>query len=409
MENKKVSILFFPKEYYPLNRVRLTELYMKEFTNLGNKVTWILLSDTITEKIKKIESGRNKSIILRSKSTDKKLHRFFNMLSKLAKYKIGKRQMELTNVDIIVANDGIIDGFVAYLLSRKYDKPFVYYLSFLFFELDKDAFTEIRRNVDNLFKRIGALVKKRLYIYLIKKCDIFHPISQMMSEYFASYTQGKIVIPLPLCPAKHFRENYSVRKNSENHSYSLIYVGAIGAIRRIDFLIDLLQRIKENESEIQVKLRILGPIPDRDYLRKLQNKAISLGLKKHVEILPGVPISQVPDIIKCSDIGLSFYNPLLAYRTASPTKVVEYLSLGMPVIGNREVEDQKEVIEMSGGGFATRYDINEAAEKVIYLLTNTDKMITMGESGRRWVEANRNYSIMARELDIKYNQLLRNK
>ena len=42
MEERGIRAIFLPKELYPFERVRLTDLYQKEFNQLGNSITWII-------------------------------------------------------------------------------------------------------------------------------------------------------------------------------------------------------------------------------------------------------------------------------------------------------------------------------------------------------------------------------
>jgi glycosyltransferase involved in cell wall biosynthesis len=186
----------------------------------------------------------------------------------------------------------------------------------------------------------------------------------------------------------------------------LIYVGQVTPVRRIDFLLDIINEARK-KARSSLKLIILGKIFRKSYKQKIEKKIERLGLKGSVEIRDEVPLDEVPNHILSSDIGLSVLPPIKAYRLSSPTKVVEYLSLGIPVIGNREIEDQRFVIESSRGGLSPSYDKDEIAEAIVELASSKDELSRIGKMGREWVNTNRNYVLMAKDLKMTYAEILR--
>jgi glycosyltransferase involved in cell wall biosynthesis len=88
----------------------------------------------------------------------------------------------------------------------------------------------------------------------------------------------------------------------------------------------------------------------------------------------------------------------------SPTKLVEYLALGRPVVATDHPE-QRRVLAESGAGICVPFDEKELAEAILELLAHPEAAEDMGARGRAWVEANRSYSIIADRLDAVYRQL----
>lgn len=58
----------------------------------------------------------------------------------------------------------------------------------------------------------------------------------------------------------------------------------------------------------------------------------------------------VPHLLMASDLGLMFIQPSFAKTASSPTKMAEYLAMGIPLIANEGVGDVTEQLRATGGG-----------------------------------------------------------
>jgi hypothetical protein len=79
----------------------------------------------------------------------------------------------------------------------------------------------------------------------------------------------------------------------------------------------------------------------------------------------------------------------------------------LPVIANEEILDQKDAIQLSGGGISVPYDVAKFAYTMIDLISSNNKREMLGTKGRVWVTINRNYSEMALEIERELRNLLR--
>src|SRR5207244_1339415 len=84
--------------------------------------------------------------------------------------------------------------------------------------------------------------------------------------------------------------------------------------------------------------------------------------------------------------------PMLEHKVASPTKSLEGLCAGVPVVGSAEVDEHPAILEPSGGGVSVPWDKARFADAVVSLLENPARRRAMGEQGRRWVLAHRTYA-----------------
>jgi glycosyltransferase involved in cell wall biosynthesis len=88
----------------------------------------------------------------------------------------------------------------------------------------------------------------------------------------------------------------------------------------------------------------------------------------------------------------------------TPVKVVEYMSMGKPVIMSK-ISDEN-VISWSGGGVQiTPGDVNELASWLISLISDEEMRRTLGRKGRVYVEQNLSWEKMAPKLVELYKSL----
>jgi len=118
-----------------------------------------------------------------------------------------------------------------------------------------------------------------------------------------------------------------------------------------------------------------------------------------VRVVGPVPFRDVSSYLRCADVAISSYRPMLEHKVASPTKTWEALCAGVPVVGNAEVDEHAEFLEASGGGVCVRWDRAEFADAIVALMQEPERRRRMGEVGRQWALAHRSYSHLTEYLE----------
>ncbi len=78
------------------------------------------------------------------------------------------------------------------------------------------------------------------------------------------------------------------------------------------------------------------------------------GVPKQGFLIRGVRPGEIPRYLRAADIGLSFKMPNYSAAATSPTKVAEYLAVGLPVISNAGIGDTDKIIESNAVGVILR-------------------------------------------------------
>ena len=151
---------------------------------------------------------------------------------------------------------------------------------------------------------------------------------------------------------------------------------------------------------------LIGSGDDPGDQPRLERRAAELGMGAYIEFTGFLAREAALARVRTADVCLSPFFPTPVLRSTSPTKLVEYLALGLPVVANDHPE-QRQVLKESGGGVCVPWSARHFARGVAWLAAlSAGERQRMGECGREWVLSNRTYARIADELECKYRELL---
>ncbi len=159
----------------------------------------------------------------------------------------------------------------------------------------------------------------------------------------------------------------------------------------------LAELVSEGHDAVLV---LIGAVSDLER-KDLEVRMEKLGVSDRVIFTGRLPLAEALGWVKRVDVCLSPFMMDSAQQVATPTKLVEYLAMGRPVVGTVHY-DQNEVIHGSGAGFVTAYTGKAIAEGVARLFADPQKAEAMGARGPAWVRANRDYRHLADTVERLY-------
>ena len=181
---------------------------------------------------------------------------------------------------------------------------------------------------------------------------------------------------------------------------SVIYFGSMDGRRNLGFVLRVFARVAEALPEAH--LLMLGD----SRASGLEEAARSMGLADRVTFLGRVPRRDVPRYLRAARCSIAAIPPTPIYRVSSATKVVESLAMALPVVANREIRDQRQLVEASGGGYCPPYEEAALGEAVVALLADPQDAARRGRAGRSYVVAHRSYAVLATRLAKWYDEAL---
>lgn len=157
----------------------------------------------------------------------------------------------------------------------------------------------------------------------------FPPLEEATSELAAAAaaTRRGGAAPMPVPPAS----TASVAGDAAGGTlvpFTLLYHGTLSHRLGLDVALRALALVRREVPE--VRFRIVGDGEERSTLVAL---ARELDLEEHVEFSPGyVPVEEIPRHLAEADLGIVPMRDVGATRTMLPTKLIEYVQVGLPAI-----------------------------------------------------------------------------
>ncbi|MFW9928917.1 MAG: glycosyltransferase family 4 protein [Candidatus Thorarchaeota archaeon] len=121
------------------------------------------------------------------------------------------------------------------------------------------------------------------------------------------------------------------QKNKNNKHFTLIYPGTVAPRYGLDVAIRALPFLSEKIPNL--KLIIIGT--QVEYTKELKNLIKELNVIDNVQFISTLPIEEIPQKIINADIGIYTAISDIHIDIATPTKVIEYAIMGIPIVATR--------------------------------------------------------------------------
>ncbi|KKG09290.1 glycosyltransferase family 4 protein [Methanosarcina sp. 2.H.A.1B.4] len=403
MSDKKLNVCLLTSNTYSPEmpaRPEVSEIYGKYLPSFGHKVIWISPS-LETKELKKIKYNQVTIHLIPYcvyPSIFKKIVNFVRFY--MNEYHLLLKIHDNEKYDLIQVRNDVFAALIALYFKKKHNIPFVFQYSF-----PQEAFKsqKLETNYFYFFGQIRISILK----YVLKKADFVFPISEWMESKLMEegYPKSKMM-PLPMgVNPELFDFKIDSSKIRDKHHLSdsqvFLYIGSMDKLRSLDPIIHAFTQVQKTNPN--TKLLMVGDGNDRLHLEEL---SAELGFSKDIIFTGQVSYFEIPYYISSADICLSPIRPLDIYKVSSPTKLFEYMVMGKPVVANKEIPEQKKVIEESGGGILVEFKSESFARGIIHLLNNPKIANKMGKNGYKWVVENRSYESMAHDVEKQYFKLL---
>lgn len=320
------------------------------------------------------------------------------------KFKVYRHVLKKSQIDIIHFHDTLIDNLIGIYgklingkqLSIGYTAPFIDM---------KKTLAEESQGLEYLYRKIWYFIFKYIYIFSFKTSDHIFPITNSLANRMHSTYRldEEKLLPLGESASSHF---LSFTPNIEKVSKKLkiIYVGSMRKTRNLEFLLDSFCKVLIEFPNAD--LDMLGWSEFEEDVEALKRLSDKLGIEKNVNFIDKQPYHNVPEFILDANVGVSPIPPTAHFFESTPTKVIEYLSLGIPVVSNMEIKDQHNVVTKSKGGLSVKYDSDEFSKAIIKLLKSPLESKKIGLRGREWIIKNRTFRKTAELIESKFESSL---
>ncbi len=161
---------------------------------------------------------------------------------------------------------------------------------------------------------------------------------------------------------------------------TIVYMGTLTRQYGVDIAIDALALLRTRIPEI--RLRVIGDGEERE---ALEAQAKRLSLDDAVEFVGPVPITQIPQVALPAHVGVAPHRRDRLYDMCFPSKIFDYLSLGLPVVACRT----DSLDYYYGDAIIAFFDSENAvelADRIEEVLTSPIRCAEMQRKGRAFIE-----------------------
>lgn len=404
-----MRLLYSARETYPTFRVDLSELFSRQLGDAGWSITWHMRAAVPgAGRIERSELGETVHVGAVARPGLLWALRDFAYATAhdLRLWRLVRRG----GFDAVQVRDKPFAGFVAALAARAGGIAFFYWMSFPYPEADsfraRDAEHPLGTARRTFYRLRGALTGWLLYRVVLPRADhVFVQSDRMLRDVAGRGIDAARMTPVPMGIDVARVDTAGVPIMADGRldgRLPLVYLGTMVRLRRIDVLLHALALVREREP--RVVLVMVGDAPDRD-MRFLRSEAERVGVAEHVIFTGFVPIETAWSWVRVAAVCLSPFRPSPILDSCSPTKVVEYLAFGKPVVANHH-PDQTAVLESSACGVLVDFSAQGFAAGVLAALSDPALAARAARYGRSWVLKHRDYAAIASALDRRYRDLL---
>lgn len=308
--------------------------------------------------------------------------------------------------DIVISRKNLTTGYSAKFLCLLISKKFVFLLSFPKWEILKLKGKSV---LSSIILKYFSKLYENLVVYLIKNSDLTVSKTKYLWDMISSKHHLKednsISIPMGFDTSEtnQIEDKVTLRNklNMNNKVIYLIYFGSIDSARDPDFIFKVFQKIMITSNHIHCIL--IGGLDNQIERFKIKYNLTEFSNK--IIIMPNIKRTVLYDYIAASDISMSPIPPISAYKISSPTKVIESMGLGIPVIANREIFEHEEIIQDSNGGILVNYNVEEFVYEIINLANDSKRCENLSKNAKEFIINNRTYEVLGVKLLDKLNYI----
>lgn len=403
MMTKNYQYIFITADDFPTPRPDVDILFGKYFRERNHKIDWVVRAAD-GEKSGGHINWRGFNVWVASTNNgsrriDRVHKHILSLRNELRIFSLVKRE----SYDFILVKDKFIAAIMGLFATWKTSMKFVYWLSFPYPEASLLK-AKLEDSKYPVFYRIrGVLFGILLYRVICRFADHIIVQSEEMKRQMTLHgvEPGKMSA-LPMGVDEEII-GFSTTIDA-SHQKNIVYLGALNRLRKLDFLLQAFAHIAH--KHVDSMIYFVGDSDDPSDKAYLESEARRLNISGQVCFTGFLPKEEAMAYVANATLCVSPIPPGPVFNVSSPTKTLEYMALGRPVVAN-DIPDTLEVLEGSGGGICTPYEIKPFGDAIDWILRHPEEGQKMGDLGRKYIIKHRTYSALADQLELTYNTFLK--
>lgn len=398
-----MQLLYMAGDKFPTFRVDITVLFGRELRKHEIHTDWILQSAEPCETAYTTNYLEGNAFI---GPTDPG----HTLMSRIRKHALGilhdLKVIKLVNsaaYDFVIVRNKVIAALIALIACRSSSTRMLYWMSFPYAEASLYEVEVGTARYPLLYTTRGRIFMFLLYkVILPRAFHVFVQSEKMKEDVIAQGIDPAKITAVPMgVQLDNIPLPDSDDKNSESN-FRITYLGTLNRFRKIDFLVRVLAIVKTRFAH--ATLILIGKGDDPQDEEAIENEAARLEVSESVELYGFRPMDEAWRIAQSGRVCVSPFFPTPILNSASPTKLIEYMAMGLPVVAN-DHPDQRKVLTESKAGYCVGWDEQEFAEAICNLFASPTLAEEMGKRGREYVELHRDYAVLGTKVAKTLHEL----
>lgn len=406
MATMPIRMLCFARERYPTHRVDITELFGRELIGRGHEIDFVMQAASAAVPPGPTPWNGRTVWVGPAREGRGVLSRFRHHWAAVVHEFCCLRTAHKNRYDAIQVRDKFLIAAWIALTARRRGQKFFYWLSFPEPEAQLLRVRDGTARYRWLTAIRGSFFWLLLYRWILPRCDhVFVQSERMRQDVAACGIPMQMMTAVPMGIAVADVENFSSARLPEprlgrERTIVLGYLGTMVVRRQLSVLVDMLAEL--GRRGIDVRLVFVGDGEHASDRLAIEERARQLGVFDRIEITGFLKRDDALRKMQEVDIALSPFYPTPILLSTSPTKLVEYMALGLPVVANDHPE-QRLILRESRAGLRVPWGARHFARAVAYLCRLPDaERRAMGLRGREWVRNHRTYDRIADMVEGTY-------
>ncbi|HEX8887758.1 MAG TPA: glycosyltransferase [Pyrinomonadaceae bacterium] len=224
----------------------------------------------------------------------------------------------------------------------------------------------------------------------IRRADQIVVLTEKMRQWLVTQNLKRVeeieVIP---CCVDFERFDAGLRDEDEARGaqrFEVVYAGSVTGLYLLEEMGRFFMALREQRPEAFLRvLTVSSPTAVAEALERA-------GLRAEDFWTGSVSPKEVPIYLRRARLGISFRKPTFSQIAASPTKIPEYLAVGLPVVSNAGIGDMDELIERERVGVVLREFVEDAyktaAEKALRIADDRGTRLRSARVARKYFALN---------------------
>lgn len=397
-----MKILYSFDEPFPTFRADIEVLFGKCLPRFG--ITSDLIAEGAPGHKGEIEWGGGKAFLYdrNDRRMARQVRRFAHNVWILVRYPLGRYDaVQIRNMPFI--------GLCGLIIARCKRTPFYYWLSFPISESQIERAKARGRKAGMGYW--GPLVqgyvgKWVLYRLVLPHADHVFVQTEWMRKEVARHGVGvERMTAVPMGVDTETAQPDAILPSDDPRLRGkrvVVYLGTLDRARKIELLVEMLGIVRRSVPDSVLVL--VGDTADLEYRAWLVVKAEEYGVADAIIWTGWLPMQEGWRYVRAAEVALSPIPRGPLFDVGSPTKAIEYLALGVPIVCN-DNPDQAQVVRESQAGLCVPLTAEQFAWAVNQILADHKKGRIMGQRGRAYVLEHRGYAGIASRLAQSYKAL----